>query len=333
MTTLTARTPADLLAAVPYMFGFHPSDSVVLVAFRGKRVIFQGRVDIPDPEHVDEVMPHLAEVAARQNPTGVTLIGYGSEERVWSVLDAFGAAVTAAGLPVLDVLRVHEGRYWSMLCDDPACCEPDGVPFDVGTSALAAAATFEGLVALPDRAALVASLAPLPGPGLDTELAAARERLAGLLGDGGRRRRAEAKAAVRAALQCHVAGGRLSDEEAAWLAVVVGNRFARDDAWQLMLGMPPADEHEALWRDMVRRVPQRYVPAPATLLSLAAWRVGNGALADVAAQRALDADPSYELAALVLQALQAGIPPSAIEPMGEPGRRRRRRTARVNPAA
>jgi len=322
-TKLTLRSPADLLAAVPYLLGFHPSDSVVLVALRGKRVIFQGRVDIPDPDEVAGLVPYLAEIAARQNPTGVTLIGYGPHERVVGLLAALGAAVTAFGVPVLDVLRVHEGRYWSMVCDEPSCCPPDGVAFDVAATAVAAAATYEGLVALPDRAALAASLAELAGPGIEPELDAARDRLAELLGGGVRRRRAAARAAVREALDRYTAGGRLDDDELAWLVVLLTDGAARDDAWQRMLAVSPIAEHQTLWTDVVRRVPREYVAAPATLLALSAWRAGNGSLADVAAQRALSASPGYGLAEVVREALRAGVPPSAIESDREPPRRRR----------
>src|SRR6202035_5131535 len=54
-----------------------------------------------------------------------------------------------------------------------------------------------------------------------------------------------------------------------------------------------------------------YVPAPAALLAFAAWQAGNGAMANVAAQRALAADPEYSMALLLLDAIGAGIPPSA----------------------
>jgi hypothetical protein len=332
MKKLTLRSPADLLAAVPYLFGFHPADSVVLLALRGKRVIFQGRVDIPDAEDVDGLVPYLAEIAARQSPTGITLIGYGTQERVVPLLDALGAAVTAAGMPVLDVLRVHEGRYWSMACAEPSCCPPEGVAFDVAATAVAAAATYEGLVALPDRAALAASLAPEPGPGIEPELQSARDRLAELPAGGARRRRTAARTAVREAIDRYAGGGRLDDDETAWLVVLLCDRAARDDAWRQMLAAPPAEEHQSVWRDVMRRVPREYVPAPATLLALSAWRDGHGALAAVAAQRALDADPTYTLAELVREAIGAGIPPSAVEPLPEP-RPRRRRSPRLSAEA
>ncbi|MFD0787811.1 DUF4192 family protein, partial [Micromonospora azadirachtae] len=60
---LAVRSPADLLAAVPYLLGFHPADSVVVVAMRGRRVVFAARADLPDPAE-DPVGParHLANV-------------------------------------------------------------------------------------------------------------------------------------------------------------------------------------------------------------------------------------------------------------------------------
>jgi hypothetical protein len=313
MNSLTLRSPADLLAAVPYLLGFHPTNSVVLLAQRGKRVIFQARTDAPEPGEIDQLAGYLAEIAARQSPTAVIVIGYGPAGPIAAALTALRDAVEATGVPVLDVLRVHEGRYWSLVCVEPGCCPADGVPFDPTVSSVAAAATFEGMVALPDRDAFAGALAPLPGPGIEPELAAARERLAAAALRGVRQRRTAARTAVREAIERYAAGGRLDDEEVAWLAVLLVDVRARDDAWRRMLAVAPRDEHETLWRDVARRVPTAYVPAPATLFALSAWRAGRGALASIAAERALAADPRYTLADLVSQAVQAGIPPAALE--------------------
>jgi hypothetical protein len=321
---VTARNSADLLAAVPYLLGFHPTDSVVALALRGARVIFQARADAPAAADVDPLAAYLATIIVRQDPTSAVLVGYGPEAPTVAALAALARAVESSGVPVVEVLRVHDGRYWSLGCRDGACCPAGGAPYDPATTAFAASAAFGGASALPDRAALAGSLAPVPGAGLEPEVARAEERLAQLRGGGAaRRRRTAARAAVREALERYGAGGRLDDDELAWLAVLAGDCRARDDAWQRMLAVPPRDEHTALWRDVVRRVPERYVPAPATLLALAEWRVGNGPAAGVAVDRALDADPGYPLASLVRQALHAAVPPSLME------QRARRRPARV----
>jgi hypothetical protein len=52
------------------------------------------------------------------------------------------------------------------------------------------------------------------------------------------------------------------------------------------------------------------VPAPASLLAFTAWQSGNGALANVALERALEADPAYSMALLLRDVIDAGAPPS-----------------------
>jgi hypothetical protein len=215
-----------------------------------------------------------------------------------------------------------------LTCANSSCCPPGGTPFDASTSAVAAAATYDGIVVLPDRGSLVAELTPVRDADIDIAVARADGRLTEL-GRGSRGRRAAARVAVRDALDRHAAGGRLDDDELAWLAVLVAEPRARDDAWQRMLASEPRDEHLALWRDVVRRVPERYVPAPATLLALAAWRAGDGARAGIAADRALAAQPGYALAGLVLQALQAALPPSVLEAASVDDAASGRRASRV----
>jgi len=63
------RTPEDLVAAVPYLLGFHPADSLVLVSTRTAGqpgVEFTLRVDLPPPELVTEMARELAGVVLAQ---------------------------------------------------------------------------------------------------------------------------------------------------------------------------------------------------------------------------------------------------------------------------
>ncbi|MGW5082803.1 DUF4192 domain-containing protein [Micromonospora echinospora] len=183
---LSVRSPADMVAAVPYLLGFHPADSVVVVAVRGRRVVFAARGDLPAPgADPGPAARHLAQVVARQDADAATVVGYGPAARVTGVVDAIGDALTAAGLVVLDALRVTEGRWWSYLCAEPSCCPPEGTPYDPAASQVSAAAVFAGQVALPDRAALAAQVSPLDGPvrlAMRRATGRARLRLAALTG-------------------------------------------------------------------------------------------------------------------------------------------------------
>ncbi|MFI2708607.1 DUF4192 domain-containing protein [Micromonospora sp. NPDC018662] len=362
---LSVRSPADLVAAVPYLLGFHPEDSVVVVAVRGRRVVFAARGDLPEPgADPGPAARHLAQVVARQDADAATVIGYGPAARVTGTVDAVGEALDEVGLIVLDALRVTDGRWWSYLCEEPTCCPAEGTPYDPAASRVSAAAVFAGQVALPDRAALAAQVSPFGGPvrlAMRSATVRARRRLAVLTGEppggpspggtasdgrpaGGtpadatrsgdapaaRAVRAAGTAAVRAAFRRQRRGERLDDDEVAWLTVLLTHLVVRDHAWSRTDGR---DADISLWTDVLRRAEPELTAAPGTLLAFAAWRSGHGALAAVALERVLAAHPDYSLAVLLDDALRRGLAPSELD--GWPGaagpavlRRRRRRPRR-----
>jgi hypothetical protein len=106
------------------------------------------------------------------------------------------------------------------------------------------------------------------------------------------------------------AGGRYTtDFQLARMTVALRDLRVRDDAWARM---DPAhvDAHLRLWIDVTRRAQPGYVAAPAALLAFVAWQSGDGALANVALDRALADDPRYSMALLLRQVITAGAPPS-----------------------
>lgn len=61
---VTMRSPADLIDALPYLMGYHPSDSIVVVALHGPRRRLGGRLRVdlpPEPEDWPALAPQLAE--------------------------------------------------------------------------------------------------------------------------------------------------------------------------------------------------------------------------------------------------------------------------------
>jgi len=67
-----------------------------------------------------------------------------------------------------------------------------------------------------------------------------------------------------------------------------------------------------LWLDLLPTAPAGWVAPVATLLAAAAYQRGNGALALLALERALDDDPGYNLARLLEQVTATGIPPHTV---------------------
>ena len=70
------------------------------------------------------------------------------------------------------------------------------------------------------------------------------------------------------------------------------------------------EAHTRLWTDLTRLAQPGYVCAPAALLAFVAWQSGNGALANVALDRALAEDADYSMAVLLRQVIDSGAPPS-----------------------
>ncbi|RZU51064.1 uncharacterized protein DUF4192 [Krasilnikovia cinnamomea] len=320
--TLKVSSPAELIAAVPYLLGFHPADSVTVVAFRGPRVRFAARHDLPGPDQpADELRAdadHVAEVVARQGVDGATVIGYGPAARVTPAVTRTAEALRRQGLVVHDELRVTDGRYWSYRCAEPECCPPEGLPCPPQNSAVAAAATYAGQVALPDRAALVDQVGSVAGAervAMTAATARAQGRLADLMArdlhDAGFARlvRHSGRTAVRAAERCYRSGRRPGDDDVAWLGVLLIHLPVRDYAWE-RIGTEPW--RVAMWTDVLRRVEPQYLLAPACLLGFAAWRAGMGALARVAVDRALLRDPRYPMARLLEDVLDYALDPAAV---------------------
>lgn len=315
--------PGDLLSLVPYLLGFHPTDSLVTVGLRDERVAVTLRLDLPPAGAAAATADATDQVVAAlrgQSLTGVVVAGYGDDDRVAPAAEVLHQALAANGLPVVDRLRAADGRYWSYLCSDPACCPPAGTPYGRHDGRVAAEATLAGLVALGDRDELAGQMAPVRGAAREAMTSATRraqDRRHSMMdsplgvGAGYARLLAEGRAAVRAAVRRYRDGAdRLSDDEVAWLGVTLHELPVRDAAWLLSDDGAPV-HHRALWTDVVRRVDPRYLPAPAALLGYVCWQQGDGGVAGMALARALDIDPSYRMAMLLGQVLAAGIPPSS----------------------
>jgi hypothetical protein len=213
---------------------------------------------------------------------------------------------------------VAEGRYWSYVCADETCCPRAGKPVP-GATAVTAAAEAEGMVALGDREELVASVAPAR-----TEAMAEANRRVEL--EFMRTVKDDPKAARNGmvtnglALVRRVVAAALTDDprlpsdtDIAWLGILLTHLRVRDEAW-VRIDPERPEESVRLWRDVLRRVDDAFAAGPACLLAFAAWRAGNGALANVALDRAEAADPGYTMAALLRDIVGSGLPPWTLPP-------------------
>jgi hypothetical protein len=346
---LRLRDPVDLLAAVPFLLGYHPSDSLVVVGVHRQSFVMSVRYDLPPPDadaeaylrtHLDDPAP----VLRSQGVSVVLLVGYGAPERVAPSMRWLLQTYRQAGLQVIEALHMHEGRFRSVLCADTGCCPAEGTRFEPRDTRVAAECTVAGRVALPDRDSYEAQLRPLGGPARQAMRRAAvltDERLYELMthppeqGTVERVVLAEGRTALTAAEDRLRRGERLDDDEVAWLATLMKVTPVRDLAWARITGSRDTMLRlRELWLDVLRRCQPDVSVPPLCLFAFAAWRCGEGALARLALETALDLNPSYTMATEALYPMVvSGLPPSVMMrgfPWGmlrpRPGSRPRRRS-------
>jgi hypothetical protein len=329
-----------VLAAIPYLVGYRPSESMILLGMRRRQVIFTARIDLPEADssrtELGDTADQMLSVLSRQNLTGVLLVGFGSEARVAPLAFTLRLACLESGLDVLEVLRADHGRYWSYLCDDPRCCPEDGAPYDDRASAVAAEWTVAGRVVLPDRETYEQQLRPLAGLSRSATRRAtmlAGDRMLALLrqsvdeDDTGETLVHEAKRAIDAGLARLRSDERLTDDEVAWLSVLAVSDEVRHTAMsRIRTAGDQLDLHRVMWMDVVRRTERDLTPAAGCLFAFAAWRCGDGALAKLALELVLEVDPCDELANTMHEMLNQGVPPAAFD--RPPRSRLRRRSGR-----
>jgi hypothetical protein len=319
--------PGEIAAALPQLLGFRPRESVVLMSLTGptgRRVGLCVRGDIPPAGYAAEAAAALTRSLRTARPRAALLavVSEAPDDGVdlphRPLVAELVQALTAARIPVPEILLVRAGRWWSYDCPQPCCAPAAGTPLPPGVTQLAAAAVAAGTVVEDDREALVARIAGPVGRARD-ELAEVCARVAGecadgVLADGWAAFAAESWAAVTAALrECRPGrpAARLGDREIARVVCGLRDVEVRDRALELALG-DDAAAAELLWTECTRRAPAPLDAAPATLLAVSAWLRGDGAMANVALGRALAAEPGYGLALLLSQALAACLPPAEL---------------------
>lgn len=315
---LVVQGPAGLLAAIPATLGFRPRDSLVQVCLRGPRdrVGPMGRVDL-DPPDGHPRLDYQAGVTdtlltvARRHADRVVLVWYrDSPGRPPALVTAMSLALGAAGIPVIDTVGVRAGRYRSQRHGagaDPWSTEGPARADHPDLQRLQAATALRGRTVLTDREDLRRSIdGPPPGP-LLTAARAAFERQAHTPPP----RLAAYRTVLDAALDdCQRHGDLTADRSAEVVqglddATLCGHLVARavgdrDQPWAAMLSA------------CARSTPDPHAGDLCALLALVAYCDGDGALAQVAADRSLGSRSGHRMARLMLQVMAAGVEPDVV---------------------
>jgi hypothetical protein len=322
-TTLRVRDPGDLIEAIPYLLGFHPRDSLVVVGLDGIRVGVTARVDLAelaDPAVVPSTLRIIGDSGATRAVAVIYDASFSGDAQTLphrQLVDSVAESAAEVHVELVDVLLVGGRRWWSYLCADTGCCPIEGREVPGDASPAAATATYAGLVALSGREELSACLQPhddLTRRRLEPLLAEQEHAaMAAVLDGRGQRHERSVKRAIFAAARdadeslFPGRSGSLSDEVVCRFAVALTETSIRDAVW-LAVDQRRLDGR-ALWREISRRVPSPYDAAALFLYGWASWREGSGPSASIAVERALASDPGYTAAELLRGALAHGLDP------------------------
>jgi hypothetical protein len=305
-TTMTARRPDDLLAAVPVLLGFRPEESVVMLTF-GARHGFHARLDLPPPDEEDQqdLVDALLTPCVTHDVARVAFAVYTADQALAArVVSWLVPAFVAAGIGVVDALRAH-GGMWCSVPIRAGGRESPPRPYDEAAHPFAAQAVLEGRVTRASRDELRRLVAPD---------AAVRERWGrALLGGSapGPADEAEARQIVARWVRARAA----PDDDGAIRVLRVATRLEVRDAAIGMITRGTACDHARVWTTLLRGAPDEQVPDVAAVVAFCAWQAGDGALAWCALDRCFELDPRHRLGRCLAECLVRAMPPSSWEEM------------------
>lgn len=328
----------QLIASLSAILGFRPADSLIAVSLvgpTGKQVGPVIRIDLPPPEEEAHVLDTFTTLLKGHQVRSVALVVVGEHDSQrprdaelphTDLIELLHAGFGDLGPTIEHALwtpEIREGSIW--VCYEDRDCR-GVVPDDMSTSAAAAAAA-AGCVTFGSREEMEQQLVPK-----DPE---AVERVSELLAKAAdeldppadpdqliARCAGEVRAALAQVKRSEMSTGtglEFSDDQIVRLARALSHTRIRDAC--LAMALSPSEstrrQAERLWLELVRRVPEPERTVPAAMLAYAAYMRGEGALATIAIDTALAADPDNTLAGLLCQCLLRGLPPRKLRALGQ----------------
>jgi hypothetical protein len=316
MPTLTSAN--DLITAIPFLIGFHPTDSIVLISVKDDAIGLAMRIDLPTQLESDQI-DLLAHHFLQEESEAALLVAYMPESRDDgdSVLISLGAGLIRNGVDIQESIVVQSGRYRSIICRDLTCCPSAGkvVP-EIEKSEIAAEHVVAGIpMPYDDISQLIETLSADP---LALTLSWASDVSTFAFEEGDptviELRRDGVETMDLLLDEYRMGYGATNRLLVARMIGRMNDLQVRDYA----LGAHTEDTYDlyfTMWRELLRFAPPGYVAPIACIVAAMAYEGGDGALAQRALDRALEDDEQYPLAALLRRVFNAGWPPESFASM------------------
>ena len=300
-TALVLDTPQDLLLTIPFLLGFHPQDSLVVLSLTSERRLARVmRTEVIVPNERDAVR-ELIGALAWQNIEDVMLVAYTSGDGL-SFLEMCENEIKSAGFSLIESIVVNETHWISRLCEkECGSCLHEGNPLPAFDSSRIA---FEHVIrghVMPcasehDLANTLAQVGgPIPSMGEVLPLPVAA-------------------ALLRRVWERWQVSRTLFPAEIGPTLLALENLALRDFAITMHKSRQLLDAVE-LWRTLLTQAPFGYRAPVACLLAATSYEAGEGGLARLALDEAEKDDPEYSLAGLLKRVMESGWPPEAFTRM------------------
>ena len=313
--------PANLLATVPYLLGFNPEKSLVIVAVKGQhdQVVVSMTLDLPDKsEDLDATfMNNLKETLKRSGADGLVAIFYvdSNPQGLKSISELLMTEISTE-FHVRDILWVCDHKWASYLCSDESCCPKEGRALEIEKPS-----TAQKELVLAGR-----SVASKKSDLKDfLEITTVNQDLIPLISQFARQKaKSEHNQTIEKwestqykFLTAPKAFKEIDLKLYARLLLGLTDIPVRDAllAHHIELGQIKEDPNQYLfqiaqnWAQVAKVSPETFRPPICTCIAVFMWQAGEGILARSAIDFALAQDPQFHLAKLINNALDSGMPP------------------------
>lgn len=342
---ISLANPDAVVVAIPYLLGFRPEHSLVLLWIAEGRLALTQRVDLPEAglsaeqqaAYLDALLSpgwdtradSLIACVISDVPTAVRA-QTGSKATGLVMADLVGSLaqrLRIRGLDLLDALSIRQSpgcseRWWSYLCHE-GCCPEQGreVPESVRI-AVAAAFTLEGFAVADSRADMAQSMTadPMLVEQVAMRLSRRRTPAQSVLRERWRTTRisrirlllglGQTQPERQGGTSPHPRQRILTVRELVDLIHGLGDVRVRDCVLWSLSRTGDLRRVIPMLMQGLRAAPDAGVPPIASCVAVATWLTGDGARAAIALERALAVDPDYSLARLLDLALRSGMPPT-----------------------
>ncbi len=305
MTTIT--NPTDLLSAIPFLIGYQPTDSIVLIALEDEAISLALRIDFPTDVDASAAKDLVKRFGATKEALMISYIPDNCLDAN-RVLEPLIEQLGEAEINIRESIIVVAGRWRSLVCADPKCCPIEGSPMpELTESRVAVEEISKGkLMPFTSLTAMEESLRSEPDPSITNatistgpidysvdptfEQREGANFLLDFLNDFRADRICRDKTLVGVVLS------RLRDLQ------------VRDFALGIM-NNDESDLYFDAWRWLMKVAPSGYIAAPATLFAVACYERGDGALANLALAKARADQPNYSMVELLSKVFRSGQPP------------------------